>query len=1104
MLVAGLPSRVRRRARRFRWFSGWPLATAISVTVAGLLVTLLIFTLATYHQAMEDRRRVGVESAVTTGRTLAAIVDGFAENVQSTTVAVALALESRASLTQDSVGPYLAEVARGSGVLRALFLTDPRGRVIATQTGRDLGRDLSDRPYVKALQAGMRDVWSDRLIGLETQQVTVAHARVVRGPDLRPRAFLVAAFFPERVLERLPFTLPVDARVTILDRNAQVLYASQGRELTAAPPDYAPVPEVREALAGRTAQFYGRRTRIAGEARFGVIAPASQTGWVVSFTMPVSRLEASLRAAFLKQTMALVGLALLAGVLAAVSIGRLTRPLGRLARTAAAVALGQRPPKAVSSGPREVTQLAEAMTVMSRAVAQREGALRRSLGVQQELYRLTDVVNRARTLDEVAEAALDALQATTGAARAALLLLDDEGIMRFVAFRGLSDGYRAAVEGHSPWPLSVNEPQPVVIEDLVEDASLGPRLRGIVADEGIRSLAFVPLISGGRLIGKLMLYRDQPHRFVEDEMQLARTIATNVTLTIERQRRAQELAGAYSAEQAARKDAEDARSRLAFLAEASGLLASSLDASKTFQNLARLAVPRIADWCIIYGVQEDGSLRRVEVAHRDVAVEGKVKATLSAHPPTPSSAQHARSLREGRVLVIDDLTGEWIERLGGDASIRDLLREMDLRSMMIVPLTARGELIGAIMFATSAGRVFGPEDRALAEELARRAGVAMEHARMYERERSVSGTLQQAFLPDALPQVPGATLHATYLAGERESEVGGDWYDAFWLPDGRLGLSIGDVIGRGLQAAVTMGQIRQGIRVLSEEGSPAAALRRVGRLLHFQHGSAVASVLFGVLDPADGTFTYANAGHPPPVLAEPHGDPRLLGGGGLPLGFSPEGRLGEGTLRLGAGTLLILYTDGLTEIDRHPLDGERRLRDAVREEMRHPSGDRARGVADRVLAGRQAADDVAVLTVTLAAAPVSEIERVLPASPSALALVRQQVRQVARGLHISDERLQAIQVAVGEAVNNVIEHAYGVPSGTFRVRVAVEDHRLVVEVQDFGRWRARRTDRGGRGLAIMKGLVDRATVVAGEHGTTVRLEALVGELTMTAGAEPRG
>jgi anti-sigma regulatory factor (Ser/Thr protein kinase) len=251
------------------------------------------------------------------------------------------------------------------------------------------------------------------------------------------------------------------------------------------------------------------------------------------------------------------------------------------------------------------------------------------------------------------------------------------------------------------------------------------------------------------------------------------------------------------------------------------------------------------------------------------------------------------------------------------------------------------------------------------EELGRRAGLAIHKARLFEREHRAAESFQQASLPATLPQAPGLVLDAFYSPGRAEAQVGGDWYDALRLIDGRVVVSIGDVAGSGLAAAVTMGNMRQIIRGIAQvHAEPALMLDAADRALRLEHPDKFVTAFVGVFDPISSRLTYASAGHPPPLVRRPDGSIEPLAETGLPLGLrSNAENTGSTTVELAAGSCLLLYTDGLTEFDRTPASGERRLAElwsVVSDDMReHP----AKRIVERMMNGAAARDDVAVLVL---------------------------------------------------------------------------------------------------------------------------------------------
>jgi PAS domain S-box-containing protein len=540
-------------------------------------------------------------------------------------------------------------------------------------------------------------------------------------------------------------------------------------------------------------------------------------------------------------------------------------------------------------------------------------------------------------------------------------------------------------------------------------------------------------------------------------------------------------------EKAARRESETARERLGLLLEAGTLMASSLDYATTLRNVARAAVPNFADWCVFDLIQPDGSIERAAILHRDPAKLEIANDIARLYPPDP---EVLTALQTGSPRLFPELTEDLIKQSATNEEHLRLLRALELKSAMLIPLKARGRTLGLLYLATSESeRRYDEEDLALAEALGRRAALHVENARLYAREHLIAQTLQHAFLPKDLPRLPGILVDAAYVPAAVESELGGDWYDAFQLNDGRIVLSIGDVTGHGLQAAVSMGQVRQAIRAAAYEGDPPAAiLARANRLLTRSTADTMATALVGILDPATMMFSHATAGHPTPLLTIADGTVKALPSGGLPLGMRAIATVpAVAGISLPLGALLVLYTDGLIEHDRDPVQGEAELIQAIRAEVGAPSLNPARTILDRVLGGKDPHDDVAILLVAVDPVPLKTLDLTLPAIPSTLPLVRQSLQQLAGGVGLDQGRLAALQIAVGEAMNNVIEHAYGVTPGTVHVRAAETDGRLVVEVMDAGEWRRERRDGGGRGLRIMRALVDDVTVERTEAGTSVRL-----------------
>jgi PAS domain S-box-containing protein len=365
---------------------------------------------------------------------------------------------------------------------------------------------------------------------------------------------------------------------------------------------------------------------------------------------------------------------------------------------------------------------------------------------------------------------------------------------------------------------------------------------------------------------------------------------------------------------------------------------------------------------------------------------------------------------------------------------------------------------------------------------------------VYQREHKIAETLQRSLLPERLPQIEGLQLAARYLPGARGAAIGGDWYDVLERPDGRVALVVGDVVGHGLRAAATMGQLRNAFRAYGlVESSPAEVVARINRLVMSGVEDAMATVVYLVLDRETGEVSYSSAGHPPPLVLTPDGPHFLEGGRSVPIGASDPAVFREATAVLPPGSSLLLYTDGLVE--RRDVGLEERLGQLA--EVAGPAGDDLDALCDRVievvLGEGDPGDDVALLAVRPLPAASERISLTLPAEPASLAGLR---RRLARFLHAtgaSPAEQYELTLTICEAAGNAIEHAYGPGDATYEVEVTFANGELVATVRDRGNWRDKRGEHRGRGLNIIEELMDEVQVAAQEDGTVVtmrrRLEA---------------
>jgi serine phosphatase RsbU (regulator of sigma subunit) len=417
-----------------------------------------------------------------------------------------------------------------------------------------------------------------------------------------------------------------------------------------------------------------------------------------------------------------------------------------------------------------------------------------------------------------------------------------------------------------------------------------------------------------------------------------------------------------------------ARARLTFLAEASAALGSSLDYPATLTRVAELAVPRLADVCAIY-LLEDQQVRLAALAHADPA---RAEASRSAVTLTPIRLDDLHGvgavLRTGAAEVHDPFDEEAMAALARSPEHLEGLRALGLSAAVLVPLTARGRTIGALALGVRDGHGLAEDTLALAEQLAGRAGAAIDNARLYAQRLAAIQTLQASLLPPQLPTLPGLDLAARYVAGAAGVDVGGDFYDVFALDRNRSVVVLGDVCGRGVRAAGTALLIRHLIRAAAVHlPTPSAILAHLNReLLRHEHGHDrdpdFATAVLAVARPnpdRTATIELALAGHPRPLVRDCAGTVHPVGTPGALIGAIEQVEFTDTTLTMGPGSVLLCYTDGATE-RRGPggFFGQRRLADV----LATAHGDAARiaaavETAVTAFAEDDLSDDLAVLVL---------------------------------------------------------------------------------------------------------------------------------------------
>jgi serine phosphatase RsbU (regulator of sigma subunit) len=356
--------------------------------------------------------------------------------------------------------------------------------------------------------------------------------------------------------------------------------------------------------------------------------------------------------------------------------------------------------------------------------------------------------------------------------------------------------------------------------------------------------------------------------------------------------------------------------QLRLLADAGKVLAGSFDWEETFPEIARMIAGRVADWCAVEVLEEDGTVRVAAFAHADPAKQRLGEELVLEYPP---SGQRLRgALASGRSELRSELSDFEMAGAGRGPEHLTSLLELGLRSALAVPMFARGKVVGAIsMVAGDAGRRFGDGDLWMAEELAARCGLALDNARLFRERSRIARTLQESLLPPMLPELPGLDLSARFRAAGEGLEVGGDFYDLFETGDSGWAVAIGDVCGKGSEAAAITALARYTVRAAAmRQDGPSQILGLLNEaLLRQRTDKRFCTVLYGRLE-RNGSghlFEFASGGHPLPLVLRAGSPGEEVGVPGTLLGIVPDPTLSDERVLLGAGDALVLYTDGVTD-----------------------------------------------------------------------------------------------------------------------------------------------------------------------------------------------
>ncbi|WP_158835464.1 SpoIIE family protein phosphatase [Streptomyces sp. NRRL S-350] len=752
-----------------------------------------------------------------------------------------------------------------------------------------------------------------------------------------------------------------------------------------------------------------------------------------------------------------------------------------------------------------------------QTVLARQQALREAKAAQERLAlvnvastRIGTTLDLAQTAKELAEVAtprladtvvVEVLEELVRGEREVRAPADGSALLRRMAFHSVHGSTLQPIartgnvhrfQSGSPYAWSLAHRKPVLVPRMDEQGMAwfadDPVRTAAIREQNVRSFMVVPLIARGTPVGVAGFYRTLAERpYEDDDVALAGELAVRAAVSIDNALLFTRERDAAAARQRALDETWAAQQRLSLLNEASTRIGTTLDLHRTAQELVEVVIPRFADFvtvdlrdAVLSGeepgpVPAEGPVLMRAVAVGEAASDGSMTGAADQMGETSQSAEvYAQSLRTRRSILVSEVTEEKLRRIVAAPDRVEPSLTAGVHSYLMVPLVARGHVLGGAEFVRTRNPApFGPADRSLAEELAARTALAIDNGRLYRRERDTALMLQRSLLPQEVHRTLGLEIAYRYQPSSVVSEVGGDWFDVIPLSSGRVALIVGDVMGHGIRAAATMGQLRTAARTLiTLDLDPARVLYRLDEATTAVGEGQFATCVCVVYDPVDRRCTAASAGHLPPVVADTEGHTRLielptgapLGVGGVPFESAEFTLPEEG--------ILTLYTDGLVERRGRDLDeGIRLLRRTVAD--RRGSLEQTCDAVLTRLTARTSEDDIAVIMAQVRPYGADRIATLpLTGDRAMVAHSRRFTRETldSWGLHAL---VDWAELLTSELITNALVHA-GSPTQLrlFCNRV------LTVEVADQETEaprirRARTEDEGGRGIHLVNELAHR-------------------------------
>ena len=644
-----------------------------------------------------------------------------------------------------------------------------------------------------------------------------------------------------------------------------------------------------------------------------------------------------------------------------------------------------------------------ALEQLERRLAEAEGARRAE--ETRRLQEVTAALSLAATATDVSNTCLEHALAAVGADAGFIVLSRaDEVAVELVASNGYSDEELESWRGFTldvdlPFSRAIASGEPVWALAAEAMAEFGAG-----RDFGDAGWVALPLRTSAGVSGALHLSFRSARDLSEEDRQWLQNVVSQCAQALERSR------------------LFDEEQRLRIRSERLQDMTAALSTALTRADVAQVAVDEIGSAVGASGV---AFAVLVEDRHLVKTLAWRGYAEVSLEPwleaPRDAATPGNRALRRRASAFFEsvDAVREEFPELADDMIATGHV------SFLFVPLVGGRRANGLVAVSWAEPYALSEEERRFVESLTAQAAQALDRATHFESEQTIAETLQRSVLPDSLPLVEGAQLAARYLPGTAELEVGGDWFDAMQLPDGRLGLVVGDVVGKGVQAAASMAQLRNALRAYSlDRMKPSSTVGRLNRLAEEVLDTSFATLVYVVVDPQTSVCRFTSAGHPPPLVAYADGRVEFLEvGRGLPLGAGPDTEYEQDVVEVPAGSVLLFYTDGLIERRYRPIDeGLEALRAAAAEAPRDPER-LLEHILQRLVGADERADDIALLAVRLLPVAPHPLRLRVPSDTHSLELVRDALRTWLETAPLSRSDAQDLVLATWEACANAIEHA---------------------------------------------------------------------------------